>query len=679
MSQHKIIDVQFAQNKFLNEKVVLDGSIRQNTEKILGNSKKTLEYLTQMVEDAGKIQDASILKQDSQTIASIKNIQHLALLYHHLKSTETICTQLSGLKKQYKSVALILKTCLQEPLGSKDVLLYVHFELMQLQQLQQHLLTTAPIEVHPLVSQHFLKLDKLLRHFDKLILHLMARLYELEPELMVKLMKIIHVSDERGVGNYKQVLFDMIHDLVASRLQDPLSSTDAISKDKLDSILTMMVDDLLFVREQVIPKAPPSFKLFPYFALEYHRAIYNYINKVLKNNVDAGTLLSILQWTQTYYKELEEKCTISQDSLKPPLLDNQEQLLQKDVVHLLQDNLKQWVQNLLDSETKEFVVRTKQPESDADNKYQMNAPTILFNIVNQQIEVILSTNQMKLIQAVVDACLEAMEMFITSFKRIVTDEYNKFVKTPGAIYEGLCDYLMAVANDLIRCADHTDVLIQKCTRWPHEIQDLSKLRLDEIQKKFVDASKYVISLLNGMVIHDLQEVTKFMFLQEWYSRNDLPAIEATLIDYMNDYQVHLLEFCCSKLISELMEQLVIVVLSAFKQKKTVFTQDVVMIRTWVDKVQNIFMPYKSEGKVQRAFDPLVKMVNILTSDGSSLFVDAYSLYKAYPDVKIEYMDYVLHKRSDVPAKELKGILEALKEKMLEKNRSGNSVFSLLSV
>ena len=673
-----ILDVQVAQSKYQNEKIVLEGSIRNNTDKILGNSKKTLGYLTEMVNDAEKIQDASILKQDFQTIASIKSIQHLALLYHHLKSTETIVRQLSGLKKQYKSVALILKTCLQEPLGSKDVLLYVHYELMQLQKLQAHLLETAPIEVHPLVSQHFLKLDKLLRHFDKLILHLMAHLYELEPELMVKMMKIIHVSDERGVGNYKQVLFDMIHDLVANRLQEPLKETTQISKDKLDSILTMMVDDLLFVQEQVIPKSPPSFKLFPFFALEYHRAIYNYINLILRNNVDAGTLLSILQWTQTYYKVLEEKCSIAQESLKPPLLDNQEQLLQKDVVHLLQENLKTWITNLIDSETKEFVVRTKAPDSDADNKYQLNAPTILFNIINQQIEVILSTNQLKLIQAVVDACLESMETFIINFKKMVTDEYGKFVKTPTGIYEGLCDYLMAVANDFYRCADHTDALMQKCNRWPQEIQDVSKLRLDEVQKEFIKASTYVVSLLNGMVIHDLQEVTKFMFLQEWYTRNDLPAIEATFQDYLQDYQTHLIEFCFAKLVTELMEQLVIVVLTSMKQKKTVFTQDSVLIRTWVDKIQNTFTQYKSEGKVQRAVDPLVKMVNVLTSDGSSLFVDAYSLYKAYPDVKIEYLDLVLHKRTDVPSKELKSVIDALKEKMQEKNRSGNSVFSLIS-
>eukprot|EP00835_Amoeboradix_gromovi_P003313 NODE_214_length_14327_cov_0.392325.p2 type:complete len:673 gc:universal NODE_214_length_14327_cov_0.392325:144-2162(+) len=672
------MNLQVSQNKLMNEKVVLEASIRSNTEKILGNSKKSLEYLSEMVVDAEKIQDASILKQDFQTIASIKNIQHLALLYHHLKSTETICSQLAGLKKRYRSVSLILKTCLLEPLGSKDVLLYVHFELIQLLQLQQHLLTTAPIEVHPLVSQHFLKLDKLFRGFDKLIIHLMANLYELESELMVKMMKIIHISDERGAGNYKQVLFDMIHDLVAKRLQEPLSATDNISKDQLDSILAMMVDDLLFVREQVIPKAPPSFKLFPFFALEYHRAIYNYINKVLKNNVDAGTLLSILQWTQTYYKVLEEKCNIAQESLKPPLLDNQEQLLQKDVVHLLQDTLKQWIQNLLESETKEFLIRVKQPESDADGKYQMNVPTILFNIINQQIEVILSTNQIKLIQAVIDACFDAMQMFIVNFKRLVTEEYNKLIKAPASIYEGLADYLIAVANDFIRCADHTDVLMQRCTRWPHEVQDTSKLRLDEVQKTFVDASRYVVGLLNGMIIHDLQEVSKFMFLQEWYGRNDLPAIEATLHDYLQDFKLHLIEFCFSKLVSELMEQLVIVVLTNMKQKKSVFTQDTMLIRTWVDKIQNTFVQYKSEGKVQRAIDPLLKMVNLLTADGSSMFVDAYSLYKAYPDVKIEFLEQVLYKRTDIQSKEIKNTLESLKEKMMEKNRSGHTVFSLIT-
>ncbi len=673
----KYLDIQLTHTKFKNEKAVIDSNLKNSSEKILNSSKKTLEYLDQMVKDSQVVQDASILRQDIQSIDSIKNIQHLALLYHHLKSTETICRQLSGLKKQYKSVALILKTCLQEPLGCKDVILYVHFELMQLQQLQTHMLTTAPIEVHPLVSQHFLKLDKLLRHFDKLVLHLMAHLYELEPELMVKVMKVIYVSDEKGVGNYKQVLFDMIHDLVANRLQEPLSSTDVVNKDKLDTILTMMVDDLLFVRETVIPKSPPAFKLFPFFALEYHRSIYNYINKILKNNADAGTLLSLLQWTQTYYQVLEEKLSIQSSSLKPPLLDNQEQLLQSDVSHLLKDNLTQWIQNLLESEMKEFIVRTKQPESDADNKYQMNAPTILFNIINQQIEVILTTNQLKLIQAVIDACFDILELFIQSFKKMITDEYNKFIKMPTSIYEGLCDYLMAVANDFIRCADHTDVLMQKVKKWPMELQDVSKLKLDEIQKKFVDASKYIVSLLNGMVINDLANVTKFMFLQEWYTRNDIPAIEATLHDYLGDYQLHLLEFCFAKLVSELMDQLVIVVLGSFKAKKTVFTSEVMLIRTWVDKIQNLMCQYKSENKVQRAFEPLLKMSNILQSDGSSLFVDVYSLYKSYPDVKVEYLDAVLHKRSDLNNKELKNIMESLKEKMQEKNRSGNSVFSLL--
>ncbi|KAJ1971331.1 SNARE-binding exocyst subunit S6 [Dimargaris verticillata] len=104
---------------------------------------------------------------------------------------------------------------------------------------------------------------------------------------------------------------------------------------------------------------------------------------------------------------------------------------------IVRKKLREWVENLMKTETAEFANRSKPPELDADNLYCLEASVILFQIVNEQVELACGCNRGRIVYDVVGEC--------------------HAVDVPP----GLLDYIIALGNDQLRSVEYTETVLQR--------------------------------------------------------------------------------------------------------------------------------------------------------------------------------------------------------------------------
>merc|ERR1719487_699588 len=156
-------------------------------------------------------------------------------------------------------------------------------------------------------------------------------------------------------------------------------------------------------------------------------------------------------------KELE----VDPDWLQPRLLDGREASLVDDYFALISQRMDEWTANLMKTEVADFVSREHPPEvSDADGLYGMQGAVILFQMLNQQVDLALESNQAAVLARVVDEAGRVIRGVQQRWLKLLEQEYRKKVAAAaiaerngggdGGFAPGLDLYTTALANDQIK-------------------------------------------------------------------------------------------------------------------------------------------------------------------------------------------------------------------------------------
>jgi hypothetical protein len=156
--------------------------------------------------------------------------------------------------------------------------------------------------------------------------------------------------------------------------------------------LQWIYQDLIRIEGDVVPCFPPFYEIYSLYVREYHKTLNATIKRLVESRPEASALLILHSWLKEYKKNMKE-LNVPPELLEPPLLDGKEQSIIDDYLNLIIRKLDEWSANLMKTELEQFTTRAEPPEIDSDGIYGTQGAIILFQMVNQQVDVATESGQ----------------------------------------------------------------------------------------------------------------------------------------------------------------------------------------------------------------------------------------------------------------------------------------------
>lgn len=579
-------------------------------------------------------------------------------------------------------------------------LLRLHYRLAQLEEFRDEVAFLAD-NVSPdalrTLDQYFGRLDVQVDYFSDFFWSLVRNIFDYatsdEGSLIVSIAKIVEAeerADERALhlwhnehGNegkadsegpapraYKERLFGNISEVIDHRFQLWAQDYEDDLYECLESTGFVM-DDLMVVYDYVVPRFPKKWKVFQFFCLEYHKQLHNVVSHVAAAELDAGQILKLLRWTRDYYAEMKKQLGVSEKALEPRMLHDQEPLLISDYLKLVRSKVDEWMANLTRTVVQEFMDRAKPPELDADGRYGMSVAVIVFQVVNQQVDVATEANRGQLLCDVVEQCVGALKTTQKSWKKLMRTE-TKHLLSGKDIPGGLVEYIIALGNEQLRCVEFCDAIVERLTGMVSNKYALSISRsMDEAMGGFLDVGGFACTQLIHIIFNDLSQIFDQLFNNSWYQDDLAVLLVDTMKDYCDDFRDTFKEYLFLRLMNELMDRtMILYARSMMKNKHAVFRlpQARARFRHDLDALMEFFMADLPEDQVREEFDPLVKLTGFIVASTDILFLEYHQLRKRFPDFDLGYAENVLLKREGMTKDTLKEIMDTIRSKLDSKQK-----------
>lgn len=427
-----------------------------------------------------------------------------------------------------------------------------------------------------------------------------------------------------------------------------------------------MYKDFVRLDTEVVACFPPSWEIHSLFVREYHKALNDCLNKIMRSEPEASVLLSMHEWIKAY-KENMKDLEIPPELLDPPLLGGKEQSLIEDYLSLIIRKLDEWTANLMKTEVAAFVAREEPPEVDSDGLYGTQGAVILFQMVNQQVDLALDSGQGMILSRVVEEINRIMRGVQDRWVKVIEAEYKKHTEKPEEVAGGLVEYIIALANDQLKSADFAEALSARIEplvseKYSTKIRD----RLNDAVDGYLDVAKKCTQTLIDIIFNDLKSATKLLFQSAWYDGITAQIIE-TMRDYMSDYQSFLNPTLMELLVEDLLDTYLVTYLTALtnasKLKMPAATD---RMKDDIRDAYNFFGTFKKKRELEAQFEVLEMVLSLLEASKSLAFLSYWSFAKIYGP-NVAFVEALMKARGDLDRSAVNEVMESVKRKVKEEN------------
>ncbi|SGZ20572.1 BQ5605_C021g09288 [Microbotryum silenes-dioicae] len=644
-------------------------------------------------------------------IPGFGKLVQLSVIHRRFTQALETATALRSMYTRLSHISSLLSTDRADPLGPAPNLLPIHYHLTELETFRNETLTQAKRsrcqpETMRTLEAYFERLSETIEAFEAHYFRIARELLELSrrghASVAVKVAKIAEVegardqkaiairmvkkagtldvasrfkslqADARIIKHYRAKVMDAIKDACRTEIERSYARHNDNGMAWLDD-LDWIYDSLLTVEKDLAPGFPPDWKIFSVYVKGYHKALYDFLQTYVKAGPDAGSLLRLSQFVKEYQKTMVTELDVPVEWVTPPLLDGREAQLIEDYALLVVKKMDEWTANLMKTEVDEFVKREQPPEIDPDGQYGMQGAVILFQMLNQQIDLSLDSNQGSILLRIVQEASRVMRDVQRQWLTLLDQEYKRQVeaKNPDEVPGGLVEYVMALANDQIRSADFTEVLNNRLEplvskKYKTAIAD----KLNDAMDGYLDVAKRCVQVLIDVVFNDLKPATKALLTQSWYDKRsaDSPADPVTLIvetlrDYIaEDYQTHLNPNLFELLIEDIIDTYLITYIVAIKKcSKLRIPAALDRIREDITKSREFFGAYKSKKELDEYFDVLESILTLMSASKMMVILD-YSAFKKRYGANVAFVEGLLKARDDLDRSATNDIMESVKRK-----------------
>jgi len=582
--------------KIYFEKASIDAQMKSLVQSQLDDSQRGLEILDESRKETAIIKSnleaIDTLCIDSQgMINNFQEIKTLSKVRSNFIHTKEIVENFLHLDEKLDVIDKLLTQEKEKEKYATGLLLIIHFKISELKLFQERIMyraQTLTSDERLTLVNYFSELNRLIDEFEEYLWSLTENIYDVlmntNVNSIIYILKIVEAEekfDERlkqqnktkmlhKISGYREKFFNILTKAIDKRFAEQLKFSGENGEEASVEILEstgFIIDDLTLVHDELIPRFPKSYAIFNYFMLEYHRHVKNVMDRIIADVSDTGAILMILRWVQEYYTDMSTRLGVTEDSLEPQLLDGKEDKLINDYLSLNHQKSVEWVTNIMSSGIKRFSEREEPPEINPNGNYNLSLSVILFQIINQQINLAKSSNRSELAFDVVMECKKTIQIFLNGWKDTINKEYQFYVNSPETSPKGLPEYLIALANDCLWCSEYTDEITKEVKHiFNDEEMEKINTELNEVQKEFMNTSKRCIYILIEIMMLDVKSTFSQLYSQSWYEESQMNIIICTLLDYCGDFQEYFQEYLFTKFITDLNERFVIAYLESFTNR-----------------------------------------------------------------------------------------------------------------
>ncbi|KAJ2715834.1 SNARE-binding exocyst subunit S6 [Coemansia spiralis] len=692
--------------KLAQEKLLIDAQLNTDVRRQFDDVQEGLELLCsttgqidRVKTDMQKVDD--LCSRAQSYLANFDRIRAVSVANRNFARTEEFYQRFREFHQQYNSVRALLADAQDNFAQGNFNLLRLHFSLHRLEDFRNRAMGFAGMDdadSGQTLAQMFGGVDSLVREFDEFLWMVADSMYTMalrsRANVIVQLLKVVEFEEaadraqeraraggglspgpgtgpaaagpprrERPIKNYRRRLLDFIHVFVGSRVSE-FFKQDVGGLDNIAEVTGFVVDELTFVGDKVAPAFPGSYYIFDVFVDEYHQAVVANTNALAAGDLDGGTILAMLRWVREYYGAMRKELSIPRDQLKPPLLDGREDQLAHEYLEIAACKIREWISNLMATETEAFTSRQDAPRMGEGGLYVTGGSVFLFEIVNQNVELVTEAQRAKLLCDLMAECNKVFQDVAKQWRGLLDSEKAKQIDAPDTVAEGLVDYTMALANEQIRCVVQAETIRDETGgRLTRAHQERFRAELSQTMDIFMGLAEAATQTLADIVFSDLRPITLALYTADWYQDDLLQPVIETLKDYCQDFGDHLDKYLCRRLMQDLLTRFALSYIDAVAGKvkfhKGTTTEK---LHSELHRASKFFKEYMDGGAVSETLNVVRILISLIDSTPAMIFLEFFSVKKQYPDLPLALIEDILAKRDDLEKAQLKSIVDSLRQK-----------------
>lgn len=479
-------------------------------------------------------------------------------------------------------------------------------------------------------------------------------------------------ADARVLKHYRSKIIKAITQSIHDKVEDAYKQSEENPVAFLGG-LTWLYQDIIRIESDVVPCFPKDYDVYSLYLKEYHKSLDSVVKKIAASKSDASVLLALYEWLKEYKSNMKE-LNVSPDLLDPPLLDGKEQSLIEDYVQLIIRKLDEWSANLMKTEIAEFTKRSEPPELDSDGLYGTQGGIILFQMVNQQIDLATESGQGAILAQVVGEINRVMRSIQDQWVKVIDAEFKKQIEKPEEVAGGLVEYCIALANDQIKSADFCESLLVRLeslvsSKYAPPINE----RINDAIDGYLDVAKKCMQTLIDIIFNDLKPATKNLFGPPWYD-GIMRQIVETMRDYMTDYQSYLNPSLLDLLVEDLIETFLLMYLNSLANApKLRMPAAAQRFKDDITEVFEFFVTLSSTQEVESRFAVLEMVLAMLEASKDIAFLSFWSFAKVHGP-NIAFVEGLMKSRGDFDRSAVSEIMDSIKRKVKDEGLTDRKFF-----
>lgn len=641
------------------------------------------------------LQDINDIRSNLKEInESFSNLPELGLKLSEVKTKNLIHSQfvtaMDNLKNLFTVPESVEKT---KQWINEGKLLHAHQSLMDLENSRDDLL----YELHKLPNQkqadkillkaYFEEVGKVSEELEKqlrLVLGRTLNTVRKEPTVIVTALRIIEreeKADEFAQARYSRSNFmppgrpkqwkKMAMEVLEKSVSLRIEGTQAIERSSNKMWLVMhleltrkfILEDLRVVKTLCGPCFPPHYNIVNVFVSMYHNCLSSHLEEIIQNGLEGNEYVSILSWIVNTYAGPElmqhPELNIGIASVGPLLDSNLINELQHQYLSNMEGNYVDWMQKTLETEKQDWI-NCVAPEGDQDGKFHTAAPVIIFQMIDQNLQVTKTISQALTHKAMIlsmDQVRKYGIMYGEAIREFKKRHFEDRSRVPFFTH-----YMITIVNNCLLFVELAQQM--KHHYWQTDFsKEESSAQLNYLLKTYQNLRDEAEQFLLEEAFLDLNSHFHNLITSEWItSSNSVNTICATLEDYFQDYVHHLRVKNFESVMKEAENLVAKRYISAMLQNKVTFKTDEERrkagekILEEVNRIESFFSKIDSE-LANQSVSPLGTIKSLAEvlkcEDLEMLTLEIYSLVDKYPDITEDQLSRLLILRGGLNRSEIK--------------------------
>ncbi|TIC23338.1 vesicle fusion-related protein [Wallemia mellicola] len=684
-------------NKLSKEKSLIDTKLKSNLAQHLDLTRDSLRSLYHTRSSVKQLTNNS-----NSTNKDFSNISQVVMIHRNFNQVEETVNNLRQMYSKISTIESWLDADKEDPMGSNNYLIPIHSELSQLETFKNHALYQAnelDNQSRDTLLKHFHKLNALIEEFqlhlqdlskhildvvrygDQSVVERLVQIVEheqREDEKVTSLKLVIQANEDskndrfkqmqansRSIKNMKLTLIDNIKESV-DELFDAADEQHQDDNAAFLETLDWIYEDFQDITDKVQVLFPNDFNIHQVYIIAYHTRLNQSLKRILSSEPESAVLLTLYNFVKNYAKQMEKLNIPLEWINSPPLLDGKEQDLIEDYVQLLTRKLDEWTVNLMKDEKTEFSQRSQPPEIDGDGLWGMQGAVILFQMINSQADLAANSGQGGVLARVITECSRVIRSVQADWTEIINSESIQMNKKPEFVANGLGEYLIALANDQIKAADFTESLLQRTeVMVSDKYKTAIQKQLNDAMDGSLDVARKCIEVIVSIIFSDLKPAIKGLFGSAWFEESLVIQMLETMRDYLDDWSEFMNVSLRELLVESLMHEFLVTYLRMLKKcSKIKVLPFVEQIKADTLEAHTFFKRYRKAGDIQDDLDILERVVSLLTSSESMIYLDYFPFAKRHGPC-LQFVQSLIKARDDLERRESKDMIETIYRKAEE--------------